>query len=124
VFGVFAAVALAIALVGVAGVLAFSVSARTREFGIRLALGSQPRNLLRGVMVEGAIMAAAGVLAGGAFGYLVARLARSYFLDVKMPGALPVVVSAVLLLAAAVVASSLPALRAARIDVIQALRAD
>jgi len=89
-----------------------------------LALGSQPRNLLRGVIVEGAIMAAAGVLAGAAFGYLVARLAGSYFLDVKMPGALPVVASAFLLLAAAVVASSLPALRAARIDVIQALRAD
>jgi hypothetical protein len=124
VFGVFAAVALAIALVGVAGVLAFSVSARTREFGIRLALGSQPRNLLRGVIVEGAIMAAVGVLAGAAFGFLVARLAGTYFLDVKMPGALPVVVSAFLLLAAAVVASSLPALRAARIDVIQALRAD
>ena len=124
VFGVFATVALAIALVGVAGVLAFSVSARTREFGIRLALGSQPRNLLRGVIVEGAIMAAAGVLAGAAFGYLVARLAGSYFLDVKMPGALPVVISAFLLLVAAVVASSLPALRAARIDVIQALRAD
>jgi putative ABC transport system permease protein len=69
-------------------------------------------------------MAAAGVLAGAAFGFLVARLAGSYFLDVKMPGALPVVVSAFLLLAAAVVASSLPALRAARIDVIQALRAD
>jgi putative ABC transport system permease protein len=124
VFGVFAAVALAIALVGVAGVLAFSVSARTREFGIRLALGSHPRNLLRGVILEGAIMAAAGVLAGAAFGFLVGRLAGSYFLDVKMPGALPVVVSAFLLLAAAVVASSLPALRAARIDVIQALRAD
>jgi putative ABC transport system permease protein len=124
VFGVFAAVALAIALVGVAGVLAFSVSARTREFGIRLALGSQPGNLLRGVILEGAIMAAAGVLAGAAFGFLVARLAGSYFLDVQMPGALPVVVSAFLLLAAAVVASSLPALRAARIDVIQALRAD
>jgi putative ABC transport system permease protein len=68
-------------------------------------------------------MAAAGVLAGAAFGFLVARLAGSYFLDVKLPGALPVVVSAFLLLAAAVVASSLPALRAARIDVIQALRA-
>jgi len=52
VFGVFAAVALAIALVGVAGVLAFSVSARTREFGIRLALGSQPRNLLKGVIAK------------------------------------------------------------------------
>jgi predicted permease len=124
VFGVFAAVALAIALVGVAGVLAFSVSARTREFGIRLALGSQPRHLLRGVIAEGAVMAAAGVLAGAAFGFVAARLAGSYFLDVKMPGALPVVLSAFVLLAAAVVASSLPAARAARIDVMQALRAD
>jgi predicted permease len=124
VFGVFAAVALAIALVGVAGVLAFSVSARTREFGIRLALGSQPRNLLRDVITEGAVMAGAGVLAGGAFGFVVARLAGSYFADVKMPGALPVVLSAFVLLAAAVVASWVPAARAARIDVIQALRAD
>ncbi len=124
VFGVFAAVALTIALVGVAGVLAFSVSARTREFGIRLALGSQPRDLLRGVIAEGAVMAAAGVLAGAAFGFVVARLAGSYFLDVKMPGALPVVLSAFVLLAAAVVASMVPAARAARVDVIQALRSE
>jgi putative ABC transport system permease protein len=124
VFGVFAAVALAIALVGVAGVLAFSVSARTREFGIRLALGSQPHHLLRGVIAEGAVMAAAGVLAGAAFGFVVARLAGSFFLDVKMPGALPVVLSALVLLTAAIVASWLPAARAARIDVIQALRAE
>src|SRR6266852_1697504 len=124
VFGVFAAVALAIALVGVAGVLAFSVSARTREFGIRLALGSQPRHLLRGVIAEGAVMAGAGVLAGAAFGFVLARLARSYFVDVKMPGALPVVLSAFVLLTAAVVASWLPAARAARIDVIQALRSE
>jgi putative ABC transport system permease protein len=124
VFGVFAAVALAIALVGVAGVLAFSVSARTREFGIRLALGSQPGHLLRGVIAEGAVMAAAGVLAGAAFGFVAARLAGSYFLDVKMPGALPVVLSAFVLLTAAVVASWLPAARAARIDVMQALRSD
>jgi putative ABC transport system permease protein len=122
VFGVFAAVALAIALVGVAGVLAFSVSARTREFGIRLALGSQPRNLLKGVIAEGAVMAAAGVLAGAAFGFVLARLAGSYFPDIRMPGALPVVLSAFVLLAAAVVASWVPAARAARIDVIQALR--
>jgi putative ABC transport system permease protein len=124
VFGVFAAVALAIALVGVAGVLAFSVSARTREFGIRLALGSQPRTLLKGVIAEGAVIAVAGVLAGAAFGFVMARLAGSYFLDVKMPGALPVVLSAFVLLTAAVVASWLPAARAARIDVMQALRAD
>src|SRR6266436_3793320 len=124
VFGVFAAVALTIALVGVAGVLAFSVSARTREFGILLALGSQPQRLLKGVVVEGAVMAMAGVLAGAAFGYVAARLAGSYFFEVKMPGALPVTLSAFVLLAAAVVASWLPAARAARIDVIQALHSE
>jgi putative ABC transport system permease protein len=124
VFGVFAAVALAIALVGVAGVLAFSVSARTREFGIRLALGSQPRHLLGGVVAEGAVMAAAGVVAGAVSGYALARLAGSYFLDMQMPSAAPVVASALVLLAAAVVASALPAARAARINVIEALRSD
>src|ERR1700728_2987170 len=124
VFGVFAAVALLIAVVGVAGVLAFSVSARTREFGIRLALGSQPENILRGVVTEGAVMAGVGVLAGAAFGLVAARLAGSYFGDLKMPGALPVIVSALVLLGAAVVASLLPAARAARIDVIQALHSE
>ena len=124
VFGVFAAVALSIALIGVAGVLAFSVSSRTREFGIRLALGSQPRDLLRGVIAEGVVMAVAGVIAGAAFGFVMARLARSYFLDVKMPGALPVVLSAFVLLTAAIVASSVPAVRAARTDVMKALRAE
>jgi len=124
VFGVFAAVALLIAVVGVAGVLAFSVSARTREFGIRLALGSQPGNLLRGVVVQGVLMASVGILAGAAFGLIAARVAGSYFGDLKMPGALPVIVSALVLLGAAVVASMLPAARAARVDVMQALRSE
>ena len=124
VFGVFAGVALLIAVVGVAGVLAFSVSARTREFGIRLALGSQPENLLKGVVTEGAVMAAFGVLTGAAFGLVVARVAGSYFGDLKMPGVLPVMVSAFVLLGAAVVASMLPAARAARVDVIEALRSE
>jgi len=124
VFGVFAAVALAIAVVGVAGVLAFSVSARTREFGIRLALGSEPQRLLKGVIAEGAVMAAAGVLAGAAFGFVLARLASGYFLDVKMPGALPVLVSAFVLMTVAVIASLLPAARASRVDVMQALRSE
>jgi putative ABC transport system permease protein len=124
VFGVFAAVALAIAVVGVAGVLAFSVSARTREFGIRLALGSEPQQLLNGVIAEGAVMAAAGVLAGAAFGFVLARLAGRYFLEVKMPGALPVFVSVFVLMTVAVVASVLPAARAARVDIMQALRSE
>jgi len=124
VFGVFAAVALAIAVVGVAGVLAFSVSSRTREFGIRLALGSERQRLLKGVIAEGAVMAAAGVLAGAAFGFVLARLAGRYFLDVKMPGALPVAVSAFVLMTVALIASVLPAARAARVDVMQALRSE
>src|SRR5205807_1864974 len=83
VFGGFAALALAIAVVGVAGVLAFSVSGRTREFGIRLALGSQPRHLLTGVITEGAVMGTAGVVAGALGGYVLARLAASYFQEVR-----------------------------------------
>jgi predicted permease len=124
VFGGFAAVALAIAVVGVGGVLAFSVSGRTREFGIRLAMGSQPRHLLTSVVAEGAVMAGIGVIAGAACGYALARLAGSYFLDIRMPSVLPVIASAVVLLAAAVIASVWPAARAARIDVVEALRAD
>lgn len=124
VFGVFAAVALAISLVGVAGVLAFSVTSRTREFGIRLALGSQPQSLLKGVMAEGAVMAAAGIIAGAAFGYVAMRLANSFWLEMKTPGLLPIVLSTFVLMAAAIVASLLPAARAARVDVIQALRSE
>jgi len=124
VFGGFAIVALAIAVVGVAGVLAFSVSARTREFGIRLAVGSQPRHLLAGVIAQGVIMASAGILAGALGGYALARIAARYFQDMQMPSTVPVVASALVLLAAAVIASALPAARAARIDVMQALRSD
>ncbi len=124
VFGGFAAVALAIAIVGVVGVLAFSVSGRTREFGIRLAVGSRPSHLVRTVIGEGAVMAVEGVAAGALCGFALARLASSFFQDMQMAGAVPTVLSAILLLAAAVIASTVPAARAARVDVIQALRSD
>lgn len=124
VFGAFAGVALAIAVVGVAGVLAFSVSRRTREFGIRLAVGSQPRHLLAGVIREGAVMAVAGIVAGGVGGFALVRVAGSFFAEMQTPGAVAVLSSAAVLLAAAVIASVLPAARAARVDVMQALRAE
>ena len=124
VFGGFAAVALLIAVVGVAGVLAFSVSGRIREFGVRLALGSQPWRLLAGVVQEGLAMAGIGVIAGAAGGYVLARVAISYFPDMRRPDAAPVVASIVVLLAAAVIASALPAARAARVDAMQALRSE
>jgi ABC-type antimicrobial peptide transport system permease subunit len=124
VFGGFAAVAVAIALVGVAGVLAFSVSGRTREFGIRMAVGSQPRRILAGVVGEGVAMTALGVVAGAVGGFVAARLIAGSVQNVAVPGVLPVSAASLLLLAAAVVASLVPARRAARIDVMQALRAD
>jgi len=124
VFGVFAAVALIIAVVGVAGVLAFSVSGRTREFGIRMAVGSQPWRVLMGVVHEGTLIAIIGIAAGVAGGYVLARLAGGYITDVKMPGATLIAGSALVLLTAAVIAAALPAIRAARVDVMQALRGD
>ena len=124
VFGGFAAVALTIAVVGVAGVLAFSVSARTREFGIRLAIGSAPRHLLTRVLREGAIIAGAGIVAGAIGGLVLARAVGSYVPDVRIPGALALAGAAIVLLAAAVLASLMPAARASRVDVIKALRAD
>ncbi len=124
VFGGFAAVALAISIVGVAGVLAFSVSGRTREFGIRLAIGSQPHTILTGVLGEGLWMTAAGVVAGAAGGFALARVVGSYLEHVQLPGVLPVILSAAVLLVAAVIGSLLPAARAARVDVVQALRAE
>ncbi len=124
VFGSFALVALTIAVVGVAGVLAFSVSARTREFGIRLAIGSAPRHLLTGVLGEGAVIAGIGIAVGVIGGFLLTRFAGSFIQGVRMPGALPIVAAAVLLVAAAIAASLMPAARASRVDVMQALRSE
>ena len=124
VFGGFASVALLIAVVGVAGVLAFSVSARTREFGVRLAIGSAPRHLLMGVLREGAVIAGAGIVAGAIGGVLLARVVGSYIAGVTLPDLLPTLLAAVLLIAAAVLASFVPAVRAARVDVMQALRSE
>ena len=124
VFGAFAGVALLIAVVGVAGVLAFSVSGRTREFGIRLALGSQPHQLLTRVIAEGLVIAIGGLAVGFAAGYGLAKLAGALIVGIQAPGALPVAGAAAILMLAAVVASVIPAARAARVDVIQALRAE
>jgi len=124
VFGGFAVVALAISVIGVAGVLAFSVSARTREFGIRLAIGSQPGRLLTGVLVEGLVMAALGVISGAIGGVVLYRIIGSYVEQIQFPGAIPIVASALVLLLAASTAALLPAARAARVDVMQALRTE
>jgi ABC-type antimicrobial peptide transport system permease subunit len=120
----FAGIAMLIAVVGVGGVLAFSVSARTREFGVRLAIGSTPRHLLVGVLCEGARIVAIGIVAGAAGGYAVSLVVASYLEQVRLPGLLPILGAAAVLVGAAVVASLLPAARASRVDVLQALRSE
>jgi predicted permease len=124
VFGGFATLALLISVVGVAGVLAFSVSGRTREFGIRMALGAQPRSILTKVLLEGLVIAGIGVAAGFLVGFVLERLIGKYLAQVQLPGALPLIASAAVILAAAVIASALPAARAARVDAVQALRSE
>jgi putative ABC transport system permease protein len=120
----FAGIALLIAVVGVVGVLAFSVSARTREFGVRLAIGSTPRHLLVRVLAEGALIVAVGIVAGAAGGYAFARLTSGYLEIMQLPAALPALGAAAVLLGAAVIASLMPAARASRVDVLQALRSE
>jgi putative ABC transport system permease protein len=124
VFGGFATLALLISVVGVAGVLAFSVSGRTREFGIRQALGAQPRSILTKVLSEGIMIATVGVVIGLVVGFILERTIGQRFAELKAPGALPLLVSAALILAAAVIASALPAARAARVDPAVALRSE
>jgi predicted permease len=124
VFGGFALVALAIAIVGVAGVLAFSVSARTREFGIRLALGAAPRRLMTRVLREGAVIAAAGIVIGVLVGLALMRFAGALFGVIQMPNVLPIAGAATLLVTAAILASLLPAARASRVDPMEVLRSE
>lgn len=120
----FGGVALLIAVVGVAGVLAFSVSARTREFGVRLAVGSTPRHLLVRVLAEGASLVLIGIVAGVVGGFVLSRVAASYVENVRTPGVVPIAGAAAVLIGAAIAASLMPAARASRVDVLQALRSE
>jgi predicted permease len=124
VFGGFAFLALAISVVGIAGVLAFSVSWRTREFAIRLAVGAQPRWILTGVLIDGAKTALIGIAAGGLVGWGLSALAGNYVSELQLPGPIPLLGSAAVVVMSAVLASLVPAARAARIDTMQALRAE
>ena len=124
VFSALGGIALLISIVGVAGVLAFSVSARMREFGVRLAIGSTPGSLRAGVLWDGLRIAAVGIAAGAFGGLALVRVGQSMFGNVQLPSALPAAAAAFVLIAAAIGASLMPATRASRVDVLQALRSE
>ncbi|HEY3933056.1 MAG TPA: ADOP family duplicated permease [Gemmatimonadales bacterium] len=124
VFGGFAAVALLISVIGIAGVLGFAVSGRTREFGIRLALGADRRDVLAGVLREGVVLAVIGVVVGVLVGVAGVRVIAARVGTVQSPGVLVLLGVAMVIVVAAAIASAVPALRAARVDVVDALRAE
>jgi predicted permease len=124
ILGVAAAVTLVLGAIGLYGVVAYVVSMRTREFGVRIALGAQPRSVAAMVTREGLLLTAGGVLAGLALFVLVARFLRSLLYGVEPSDPLTLAAVTVTLVAIAALASWIPARRAARLDPMQALRAD
>ncbi len=122
--GAFGLLALALAVVGLAGVVAYTVGLRTREFGIRLALGATPGAVVAEVLKDGAALAGIGIAAGVVLALAFARLVRGLLYGVGPADPATFVVIAVALGAAAALASWLPARRAARIDPVEALRSE
>jgi predicted permease len=120
--GLFAAAALALASVGIYGVVAFSVTRRTQEIGIRTALGAQRRDVLLLILGEGARMAAVGVVIGIAASLAITRLMSALLFGISATDPLTFVGVAVLLSLAVLLASYIPARRAMRLDPMVALR--
>jgi ABC-type antimicrobial peptide transport system permease subunit len=120
--GLFAAAALALAAVGIYGVVAFSVTRRTQEIGIRMALGAQRGEVLRLIVGEGARLAVLGVGIGIAASLVITRLLSSLLFGVSTTDPITFVGIAVLLSFVALLASYIPARRAMRVDPMTALR--
>ncbi|HEY2979909.1 MAG TPA: ABC transporter permease [Anaerolineales bacterium] len=120
--GLFAAAALALAAVGIYGVVAFSVTRRTQEIGIRMALGAQRSDVLRLIVGEGARLAVLGVAIGVAASFVITRLLSSLLFGVSATDPITFAGVAVLLSLVALLASYIPARRAMRLDPNTALR--
>lgn len=122
--GLFGALALLLGMVGVYGVVAYSVSRRTREFGVRMALGAEPRRLVRAVVGRGLVPVALGVAGGVGLSLLAARALRGFLFGVPAFDPLSFGSAALLLLAAGAAAAAAPARRAGRVDPVEALRSE
>ncbi|MFN2567519.1 MAG: ADOP family duplicated permease [Gemmatimonadaceae bacterium] len=122
IFGLFASAALALAVIGVYGVVAYSVSQRTREFGVRMALGAQPARIVRGVLRHGLGLAAFGIAIGLAAAYALTRFIAAILYGTEPTDVVTYAGVSLLLAACAALASLAPARRASRVDPVQALR--
>src|SRR5262245_3076283 len=121
-FGAFAALALAIATVGIYGVVSYAVSRRTHEIGIRMALGATPRDALKMVIRQGMLLALIGVGLGLAGALALTRVMKSLLFNMSATDPATFVGVALLLVAVALIASYIPARRATKVDPLQSLR--
>jgi putative ABC transport system permease protein len=122
--GAFAAAALLLAGVGIYGIVAFAMAARTREIGVRVALGAAPRHIARLALVSGAAPAGAGVIAGAVVSLAGARVMESLVFGVTPRDPIALAAAVLLVAAAAAAAVAAPARRAVRVDPMTALRAE
>lgn len=122
--GAFAVLALALAAVGLYGVIAYSVTQRTRELGVRLALGATPAALVTGLLRHGAMLTAIGVVIGLAGAYAATRSIATLLPGTKANDPWTLAAAAALMLGVGCVAALIPARRAARVDPLIALRAE
>ena len=123
-FGVFGAIGLVLAAVGLYGVMSYAVSRRTREIGIRMALGAR-RNVVEGLIVrQGMVLALIAMLLGWPAAWMLSRLASSFLYGIQPHDALTFAVAPAFLAAIALIACWLPARRAASVDPVQALRTE
>jgi ABC-type antimicrobial peptide transport system permease subunit len=120
----FGIMGLTLGALGIYGVLAYAVSQRRQEIGVRVALGASPRSVLRLVVGQGMGLAVAGVAAGIAGAFVLTRLMSAVLFEVQATDPATFALVVVVLLGAALIASWLPARRALRIDPVQALRYD
>jgi putative ABC transport system permease protein len=120
----FAGVALLLAAVGIYGVISYSVTQRTREFGVRMALGAAPRNVLGLVMHRGALLILGGVALGIIGSFASTRFLSTFLFGITATDPLTFAVVALVLAAIGAIASYLPARRATRIDPLVALRVE
>ena len=120
----FAGAAMLLALLGIYGVIAFSTALRTQEIAIRLALGSQRSSVMRLILVSGVKLGVAGCVIGAVAAFFATRLMRSLLFEVDALDPIVIVLAAVTILLLAVMASLIPARRAASIEPVQALRTE
>jgi ABC-type antimicrobial peptide transport system permease subunit len=122
--GLFGVLGLLISAVGVYGVMAYAVSQRTREIGVRIALGSTPSGVVRLVLANAVVLVGSGLITGGITAWYLSAAAEAFLFRIESTDGRAFAAAVLLIAGAALVASTIPARRAARVDPMVALRAE